>query len=122
MNWEEYVQNFSLSENPDYRSISFLFPEIERKQPSFFTRLNSHLLSEFVLLEQNKAIIVYPNSDDFVISVVFFQLIEKILSGDADSVSKDDAELADKLAAIFDFKEKIAQHEEALKQFEKKEE
>ena len=47
---------------------------------------------------------------------------EKILSGDADSVSKDDAELADKLAAIFDFKEKIAQHEEALKQFEKKEE
>ena len=31
-------------------------------------------------------------------------------------------ELADKLAAIFDFKEKIAQHEEALKQFEKKEE
>ena len=83
MNWEEYVKHFSQVENPDYGSISFQFPDIERKQPSFFTRLNSHLLSEFIFMEQNKAIIIYPTSGDFVLSVVFFKIIEGILSGDS---------------------------------------
>ena len=98
MTWEEYVKNFSLGENPDYQSISFLFPGIERRQPSFFTRLNSHLLSEFVLMEQNRAIIVYPSSDDFVLSVVFFQMVEGIVSGDnlSDKNNIDEMKLGDK--------------------------
>lgn len=93
MNWEEYVQNFAQNEDPDYKSISFLFPDIERKQPSFFTRLNSHLLSEFALFEQKKAIIIYPTSDDFVLSVVFFQLIEEVLSGNVTKKGSNAADL-----------------------------